>query len=165
MIKLDQVQLLEDRVAKAVRRITELHAENVSLKERIVLLEKQNAELAKQKKDMEDLVSMFEEDQTRIEQGIQSALDRLSQVEDTVFHTKPAETPAAQPVPSVQPGSPAEQARSGGIHTADERTDPSVQSVKYEQVSVPEFENGVSEQKAETPPAAPQNTDGQFDIF
>jgi predicted nuclease with TOPRIM domain len=82
MISLEQVQLLEAKVAKAVEYVQKVTAENAALSsERAGLQAKLDAN-QKRIDELEVLVMRFKEDQGRIEDGIISALDRLSQFEE-----------------------------------------------------------------------------------
>ncbi len=89
MLSLDQVRLLENRVEKAVTKIQSLTTENNHLRGQLSSLQSRVAEL-------EGLVRSFKDDQGRIEEGILSALDRLSAFEDSVFHGETSAT-TAQP--------------------------------------------------------------------
>jgi uncharacterized phage infection (PIP) family protein YhgE len=82
MLNLDQVRLLENRVGKAVARIQNLTDENTRLRSQLSGLQTRVGEL-------EGLVRSFKDDQGRIEEGILSALDRLSAFEDSVYHLEP----------------------------------------------------------------------------
>ena len=82
MISLEQVQLLEIKVAKAIEYIQHLTAENsnlVSEKQSLLMKLKTNQ---KRLDELELLIMRFKEDQGRIEDGIIAALDRLSQFEE-----------------------------------------------------------------------------------
>jgi len=82
MISLEQVQLLESRVAKAIEYVQRVTEENTALSdERAGLLSKLEAN-QKRLDELEMLVMRFKEDQGRIEDGIMAALDRLSQFEE-----------------------------------------------------------------------------------
>ena len=82
MISLEQVQLLETRVARAIEYVQRVTAENAALVlEREGLQAKINAN-QKRIDELEVLVMHFKEDQGRIEDGIIAALDRLSQFEE-----------------------------------------------------------------------------------
>jgi len=82
MISLEQVQLLEARVAKAIDYVRRLTDENTALvSEKAGLLNKLEAN-QKRLDELEVLVMRFKEDQGRIEDGIVAALDRLSQFEE-----------------------------------------------------------------------------------
>jgi FtsZ-binding cell division protein ZapB len=82
MISLEQVQLLETKVAKAIEYVQRVNSENSALlSERAGLQQKLNAN-QKRLDELELLVMRFKEDQGRIEDGIIAALDRLSQFEE-----------------------------------------------------------------------------------
>jgi len=82
MLSLEQVQLLENKVAKAIEFVKRVSAENAALSsERAGLLSKLEAN-QKRLDELELLVMRFKEDQGRIEDGIIAALDRLSQFEE-----------------------------------------------------------------------------------
>lgn len=123
MISLDQVLLLQQKVESAVAKIAELNqtvaqkeAENAALRSKCVELT--NALSAKTEQ-----FSSFQTDQTKIEEGILKALERLNAVESTVLsvaaqanHAPAANagvtTQAAQvvPQPASTPQDVAEQA-------------------------------------------------------
>jgi len=82
MISLEQVQLLEAKVANAIEYLQILSMENASLvSEKQSLHDKLEAN-QKRLDELETLVLRFKEDQGRIEDGIIAALDRLSQFEE-----------------------------------------------------------------------------------
>jgi len=82
MVSLEQVQLLEAKVAKAIEYVKRVTEENASLvEERSSLMGKLNSS-QKRLDELEILVMSFKEDQGRIEDGIMAALDRLSQFEE-----------------------------------------------------------------------------------
>jgi len=82
MISLEQVQLLESRVAKALEYVQKVNDENAALiSQREELQEKLDAN-QKRIDELEVLVMRFKKDQGRIEDGIVAALDRLSQFEE-----------------------------------------------------------------------------------
>ncbi|MGL4982596.1 MAG: cell division protein ZapB [Treponemataceae bacterium] len=85
MISLDQIQLLEKKVETAISRIIELQAENSLLKSSNSDLVIQNEQLVQKVADLQESVSVYEHDKDRIEQGIISALNRLTDVENTVL--------------------------------------------------------------------------------
>jgi len=87
MISLEQVLLLETRVAKAIDYVKKLSAENAALlSEREGLQSKLEAN-QKRIDELEVHVMRFKEDQGRIEDGIIAALDRLSQFEEAFEHS------------------------------------------------------------------------------
>jgi chromosome segregation ATPase len=77
MVTLEQVKLLETRVVKALEFVNRVTGENTLLKEKLDTYQQRIDEL-------EVLVQCFKEDQSRIEEGIISALNRLNQFEDAV---------------------------------------------------------------------------------
>jgi len=82
MISLEQVQLLETKVAKTIEYVQKVNAENAALlSERAGLQQKLDAN-QKRLDELELLVMRFKEDQGRIEDGIVAALDRLNQFEE-----------------------------------------------------------------------------------
>jgi predicted RNase H-like nuclease (RuvC/YqgF family) len=74
MLTLDKVQLLEDRIKKAVSLINRLREENGSLNEQIQILKSHNDEL-------KDFAENYSHDSELIEMGISKALSQLDQVE------------------------------------------------------------------------------------
>jgi len=74
MVSLEQVKLLEARVSRTIEYVKKVTDDNIQLKEKLSSYQKRIDEL-------EVLVTRFKQDQNRIEDGILSALDRLSQFE------------------------------------------------------------------------------------
>jgi len=81
MINLEQVKLLETKVAKAVDYVERLAKENTALHRQETELQTRLESYQKRIDELEVLVTGFKEDQNRIEEGILSALDRLSKFE------------------------------------------------------------------------------------
>lgn len=106
MISLEQVRALESRVEKAVALIASLRAENASMRSGLATAELRVSEL-------EGLVTDFQKDQARIEEGIVEALRKLDSFEDAVHEAvalKPATIPEAvieAPVVAMPPEAPA----------------------------------------------------------
>jgi len=97
MLSLEQVQLLETKVSKAIEYIQRLTAENSALSgERAGLLAKLDVN-QKRLDELEMLVMRFKEDQGRIEDGIIAALDRLSQFEEAFENSLKDKTTAKKP--------------------------------------------------------------------
>lgn len=94
MLNIDQVQLLEGKVEKAVNLIKSLSDDNTSLKKEIEAKDKRISEL-------ENLILVFKDDQTKIEQGIISALNKLSAFENSeyVHKTKTTDHTNKEPAP------------------------------------------------------------------
>jgi len=77
MISLEQVKLLDSKVSRLIDHVKKANEENIQLKERLNSNQKRIDEL-------EVLVKQFRQEQSRIEDGILSALNRLNQFEDAV---------------------------------------------------------------------------------
>ena len=77
MVSLEQVRLLESKVARTIDIVKNTTEENRQLKEKLDSYQKRIEEL-------EVLVQNFKKDQDWIEDGILSALDRLNQFEDAL---------------------------------------------------------------------------------
>jgi len=92
MINLEQVKLLETRVDKAIDYVERLVKENAALHRQEIELQTKMESYQKRIDELEVLVTGFKNDQDRIEEGILSALDRLSQFEKAMEKTlrKPA---------------------------------------------------------------------------
>jgi len=82
MISLEQVQLLESRVSKAIKYVERLTSENAALVSEKAGLQVKLEANQKRLDELEVLIMRFKEDQGRIEDGIVAALDRLSQFEE-----------------------------------------------------------------------------------
>jgi chromosome segregation ATPase len=90
MVTLEQVKLLESKVAKALDFVGQVTGENTLLKEKLDTYQKRINEL-------ESLIQNFREEQGRIEEGILNALDRLNQFEDAIQKSLSGETAAEPP--------------------------------------------------------------------
>ena len=84
MISLEQVQLLEARVAKAIEYVQKVDAENAALVSEKAGLQAKLDAYQKRIEELEVFVLRFKDEQGRIEDGIIAALDRLSQFEEAV---------------------------------------------------------------------------------
>jgi FtsZ-binding cell division protein ZapB len=91
MVTLEQVKLLEAKVAKAIEYVNRVTEENNVLTEENNLFIEENNLLRgkldacqKQVEELEGVVKSFKVDQGRIEEGIVAALDRLNQFEDVI---------------------------------------------------------------------------------
>ena len=85
MVSLEQVKQLDSKVSRLIDYIKKANEENSQLKERLNSNQKRIDEL-------EILVKQFKQEQSRIEEGILSALDRLNQFEDAVESKLSAES-------------------------------------------------------------------------
>jgi 16S rRNA G527 N7-methylase RsmG len=84
MINLEQVKLLESKVAKAIDYVERLAKENAALNRQETEWQTKLESYQKRIDELEVLVMGFKEDQGRIEEGILAALDRLSQFEKAI---------------------------------------------------------------------------------
>ena len=90
MLNLEQVKLLETKVANTIEYVQRVTGENAALRKKIDANQKRIDEL-------EVLVSRFNEEQGRIEDGILSALDRLNQFEDAIEKSLSARSRETKP--------------------------------------------------------------------
>jgi hypothetical protein len=94
MVTLEQVKLLETKVIKAIGFVNQVTAENTLLKGKLDTYQRRIDEL-------EVLVQRFKEDQSSIEDGILSALDRLNQFEDAVEKSISSVSPGTAKIPAA----------------------------------------------------------------
>ncbi len=80
MLTLDQIKLLEKRVESAVEKIQQLKTENDALRRKC-------AELTNSLSVKTEQILAFETDETKIEEGIINALNKLSSIEAAVIQT------------------------------------------------------------------------------
>lgn len=116
MLSLDQVNLLESKVEKAVELIRSLSAEKDNFK--AVLAEK-DSKIA----ELEKLILTFKDEQSKIEEGITNALDRLSAFEDSLLNNSS----------SVQTENLVQQMDSSSLQTQSSLSFPAQQMEKHEQ--------------------------------
>jgi chromosome segregation ATPase len=84
MINLEQVKLLETKVAKTIDFVEKMSKENSALVRREAELQEKLETYQKRIDELEVLIRGFKEEQGRIEDGILAALDRLSQFEEAI---------------------------------------------------------------------------------
>jgi chromosome segregation ATPase len=100
MVTLEQIKLLETKVARAIDVVTRVTGENAYLKGKLENYQKRIDEL-------EVLIQRFKEDQGKIEDGILSALDRLNEfeaaIENSIAPVKPAAGDSVQEEATVMP--------------------------------------------------------------
>jgi len=84
MINLEQVKLLETKVAKTIDFVGKISKENTALLRREAELQEKLETYQKRIDELEVLIMGFKEEQGRIEDGILAALDRLSQFEEAI---------------------------------------------------------------------------------
>jgi len=103
MINLEQVKLLETKVAKAIDFVDKVSKENAALIRREAELQEKLETSQKRIDELEVLIRGFKEEQGRIEDGILSALDRLSQFEEAIeksLKDKPQSKPVKDAIKS-----------------------------------------------------------------
>lgn len=160
MITLDHVLLLEQKVESAVKKISQLQAENDALRSRC-------AELTNALSSKSEQLSAFEQDQGKIESGILKALDRLSAIENSVLQTvgqlqNPQTENNAQVVPSFNQQDNMEQ----NIQQVNDNFVPENQAFNQNQEQQVDY----FEQQSPSSDLFQQNEqynsdNGQFDIF
>jgi len=107
MLSLEQVQLLESRVAKAIEYVQRLTQENNALSSEMDSLKNKMEANQKRLDEAETLVMRFKEEQGRIEDGVMAALDRLSQFEEAFENSiKEKETSKKPIVKKEKPSAP-----------------------------------------------------------
>lgn len=186
MISLDQVLVLEQKVESAVKKITQLQAENDALRRKC-------AELTNSLSSKSEQLTTFEQDQGLIESKILNLINQFNSIENTVMDvigqsgSKPVQ--AVQQV--VQPVAAAPQTQQVPVQAVTqavsqpksvENTSEKIQNVSFQ----PEInrQNSVHSENIQKEPVQPaaqsffdmnevqsENTsneqpeDGQFDIF
>ena len=95
MVSLEQVRLLESKVTNVIAHVKNVTEENSKLKEKL-------GSYQKRIEDLEVLVQQFRENQSRIEDGILSALDRLNQFEDALESKLSIESKPSVELPSIE---------------------------------------------------------------
>ena len=97
MINLEQVKLLETKIAKTIDFVERISRENAALVRREAELQEKLESYQKRIDELEVLIMGFKEEQGRIEGGILAALDRLSQFEEAIEKSL-KEKPHSKPV-------------------------------------------------------------------
>jgi TolA-binding protein len=108
MINLDQVKLLETKVAKAAGYVERLVRENAALHQKELELQARLDSNQARIDELEVLLTRFKEEQSQIEEGILSALEKISQFEKQMekslrekpggFHAAATKAAAKEPV-------------------------------------------------------------------
>jgi len=100
MVSLEQIKLLESKVSSTIDYVKTVTEENKRLKEKLDSYQKRID-------DLEILILQFKEDQSQIEDGILSALDRLNKFEDAFEILLSTESRISVESKSVSYGKPA----------------------------------------------------------
>lgn len=190
MISLDQVLLLQKKVETAVEKIGSLNGIISQLKAENDALRSKCAELTNSLSEKSELISTFEAEQGKIEEGILSALNRLDTVENTLLSNIPAvsqNAPAAEEtqvseaaVTSAETNTPAEetisepviqdtpaeeqQSENTELNFTEDVNAPAEATVEEKEEDIPVPQTEMPEVQKETPPAE-TTISGQFDIF
>jgi predicted nuclease with TOPRIM domain len=164
MISLEQVQLLETKVARAIEYVQRVTAENTALVSERAGLQAKLDSTQKRIDELEVLVMRFKEDQGRIEDGIIAALDRLSQFEEA-FENSLKENPVT----------PAPSSKKNRNKSPDPEPEPEASSNSEIFFEIPVHENGKEKQQddnlssvtsTERAAASEGSTlEGELDIF
>jgi len=105
MINLEQVKLLETKITKTIDFVERVSKENAALLRREADLQDKLEAYQKRIDELEVLIMGFKEEQGRIEDGILSALDRLSRFEEAIDKSL-KEKPHGKPVKDAIKGPP-----------------------------------------------------------
>jgi TolA-binding protein len=122
MLNLEQVKLLETKVAKAVEYVERLTGENAALRQKETELQAKMESYKKRIDELEIVMLQFKEDQGQIEDGILAALDRLNRFEEAMEKSLKGKTPAGKgaakdtvktrPAANAAPANPAPEGQS-----------------------------------------------------
>jgi len=176
MISLEQVQLLETKVGRAIEIVQRLSAENASLaREKNNLLSKLEAN-QKRLDELEVLVMRFKEDQGRIEDGIMAALDRLSQFEEAFESGLKDNTVSKKSTPKKSHSSDASSSNTGGKKTesakgkeffeiTEAEKEDAQEADLSEDFSLDENEEDEEYEEDDDSEKGKKNADGELDIF
>ncbi|MDR1588354.1 MAG: cell division protein ZapB [Treponema sp.] len=114
MLTLEQVKLLETKVARAIEYVERVNTDNALLQSKLDAYQKRID-------DLEVLVVRFKEDQSRIEDGILAALDRLNQFEDALENKLNPETRDRQGDKKPAAETPAEPEKTASPKAAEKK--------------------------------------------
>ena len=122
MINLEQVKLLESKVAKAIDYIEHLTAENTTLRKRETDLQSRLEANQKRIDELDKIIMQFKEDHGLIESGILAALDKLCQFEEAMEKSLSTgkEKPAAKAHSATQNATPTAAAKAHPHETKKE---------------------------------------------
>ena len=99
MITLEQVKLLDQRITKTFEHIKKVTGENTLLRGKLESYQQRVDELEK-------VIKRFKDEQTRVEDGILSALDRLNQLEDVLEGSLAADASKKKTPPADEKSAP-----------------------------------------------------------
>ena len=126
MVSLETVKLLESKVTQTIDYVKKVTSENSQLKEKL-------SSYQKRIEDLEVLLQQFKENQSRIEDGILSALDRLNQFEDALeSKLAPESKPSAESLPKKKSPGPIVVPEPPPKPPAEEEKDPDSEHVELD---------------------------------
>jgi len=165
MISLSQIQLLENKIEKTLKKIISLQSENAELAKKCASYEKTNAELTQR-------LAVFEENQGAIEKGIVHALERLNSVENSVLQVTTTELKDTQDIKNHEETSGLAKAESILEEETLQNTDAEVATDSFtpieEKESVPRedsLDTLQNSNKETSEEAVDEKKQQQFDIF
>ena len=155
MISLEQIKLLETRVARAIEYVERVTGENNALLQKEVETLTKLESYQKRIDELEVIVMRFKEDQSRIEDGILAALDRLNQFEEAVEKSlnDKAKSPAAGKK-TAKPDKPPAQAKEPAKASGEALAQPDLPVAEEPVAEQPVVEEPVVEQPASEQPAS-----------
>ena len=169
MINLEQVKLLETKVAKAIDYIERLAKENTVCREKETEMQVKLDAYQQRIEELEVLIMRFKEDQGRIEDSILAALDRLNQFEEAIEKSLSGKPAAAKEPPRPLPQeiqAPADAGDSGDakicFEIPESITADIIDPLELDEMAVMDSD---PPDVAEDPLPAPLASDGELDIF
>jgi predicted nuclease with TOPRIM domain len=142
MVTLEQIKLLETKIARAIDIVVRVTGENARLKSKLENYQKRIGEL-------EVLIQRFKEDQSRIEDGILSALNRLNEfetaLESSFAPAKSAESSIPEKILVPEAKSPRPEDKETGNTLIFSVSEDKVSKADEEAEKDDDFENGDSE--------------------
>ena len=180
MINLEQVRLLETKVAKTIDYIERLTGDNSALQQQETELRAKLGSYQKRIDELEVLITRFKEDQNQIEDTFFATLDRLSKFEDAMEKclvggkAKPGSKEPAQAAPKTGSLANAAQAvktsKAAAVKTAAEQTGDAVPVDAKISFEIPEDDvtdpltDSLDDEFAANAGGKPDD-DGELDIF
>lgn len=174
MVSLDQVLVLEQKVESAVKKITQLQAENDALRRKC-------AELTNSLSSKSEQLTTFEQDQGLIESKIKNLINRFNNIENSVMDVIGQSDSNPTSVQQTIPNQPAQNTYPNQTNTVQPQVsapETNIRQDSFQPVVQEKAENLVKEpvqapvqnffdmsQVPEETSDDSQPEDGQFDIF
>ena len=186
MIGVEQIRTLEDRIEKALTFIAGLRAENTALLTKVEAHEEARgraedraAAAESRVRELEEAIAVFKRDQSKIEEGILHALEKLDAFEDLVLKGSSQESLATQqdalpvePEHKVSPPKVAQMPSNPSAMAEKENAEPSAidadeDDTAFRQQASPQSEQARTESQRPEParPVAPQAAPDELGIF